>query len=109
MSNTPNAASFEDAVSRLEEIVTALEAGNLPLDECLKRFETAVGLSRFCAATLESAEKQIRVLSADGVPQPADDLPWAAEAAGATDAAPAGRTRSQEAAAVIQSNFDWDA
>lgn len=110
MNNAPPAASFEEAVTRLEDIVTALEAGNLPLDECLKRFEAAVGLSRFCAATLEAAEQQIRVLSADGVAQPAQDLPWVAEAVGASGSASAERAGGREPTpAVIQSNFDWDA
>lgn len=58
--------SFEAAVGRLEEIVTAMETGQLSLDESLKAFEQAVGLSRVCAAKLETAEKKIRILSEDG-------------------------------------------
>jgi len=104
MSSPPQPASFEDAVSRLEEIVSSLETGNLSLDECLKRFEAAVGLSRFCAATLESAEKQIRVLSGDGATESADDLPWVAEVPAVE------RTRKPAPApTIVQSNFDWDA
>ena len=72
-----NGHSFEEAVGQLEEIVSTLEMGNLPLDECLRRFEQAVALSRFCAGQLEAAENQISVLTAEGpLPTPAD-LTWA--------------------------------
>lgn len=73
------ALTFEEAVSRLEEIVDALETGNLPLDQCLQRFEAAVALSRHCAAKLETAEAQIRLLDPDGSLRPAEELSWAAE------------------------------
>ena len=39
---------FEDCLARLEQIVTALEAGNLPLEDSLKVFEEGIGLSRQC-------------------------------------------------------------
>jgi len=67
---------FEEAVERLEAIVTAMEAGSLPLDECLKSFEQAVALSRQCAAQLEAAERQISVLTADAGLHEAPDLSW---------------------------------
>jgi exodeoxyribonuclease VII small subunit len=66
MSETVQETSFEAAVSRLEEIVAAMETGQLTLDESLKAFEQAVSLSRACAAKLEHAEKRIRVLTDDG-------------------------------------------
>lgn len=72
-----NSRSFEDAVGQLEEIVSTLELGNLPLDECLRRFEQAVALSRFCAGQLEAAENQITVLTAEGTLPPPADLGWA--------------------------------
>lgn len=71
---TKNGHSFEEAVGQLEEIVSTLEMGNLPLDECLRRFEQAVALSRFCAGQLEAAENQISVLTADGKLPPPGDL-----------------------------------
>jgi len=78
MSDSTEELKFEDAVERLEEIVAALETGSLPLDECLRRFEQAVSLSRLCAAQLETAEQQIRVLTADAGLQPAS-LEWATD------------------------------
>ncbi|MBM3457591.1 MAG: exodeoxyribonuclease VII small subunit [Armatimonadetes bacterium] len=68
--------SFEAAVERLEGIVSAMEAGNLPLDECLRQFEEAVALSRRCAAQLDQAEQRIQVLTADGQLQVSPTPPW---------------------------------
>jgi len=56
---------FEDGLARLEQIVSRLEAGNLPLEESLRIFEEGVGLARICARYLEEAEKRIEVLVKD--------------------------------------------
>ncbi len=74
--NTAAQLTFEDAVERLERIVSAMETGSLPLDECLRRFEEAVALSRHCAAQLEHAEQRIQVLTADGGLQAAGAPLW---------------------------------
>ena len=58
----PGSASFEEDLSKLEEIVTALEAGKLPLDEALRQFEAGVGLVRKCEKTLNDAERKIEML-----------------------------------------------
>ena len=56
---------FEDALTRLEQIVHTLEAGNLPLEESLKAFEEGVALARHCAKYLEEAERRIELLTRD--------------------------------------------
>jgi exodeoxyribonuclease VII small subunit len=56
---------FEDCLARLEQIVSRLEAGNLPLEESLTIFEEGIGLARSCARYLEDAEKRIEVLTKD--------------------------------------------
>ena len=56
---------FEDCLTRLEQIVTALEAGNLPLEESLKVFEEGVSLARQCAKYLDDAERRIELLAKD--------------------------------------------
>ena len=56
---------FEDCLARLEQIVSRLEAGNLPLEESLTIFEEGIGLARSCARYLEEAEKRIEVLARD--------------------------------------------
>jgi exodeoxyribonuclease VII small subunit len=56
---------FEDCLARLEQIVTALEAGNLPLEESLKVFEEGVALARRCSRYLDDAERRIEILAKD--------------------------------------------
>jgi exodeoxyribonuclease VII small subunit len=56
---------FEDCLARLEQIVSALEAGNLPLEESLKVFEEGITLARHCARYLDEAERRIEVLVKD--------------------------------------------
>jgi exodeoxyribonuclease VII small subunit len=56
---------FEEAMARLEQIVHALEAGNLPLDDSLRAFEEGTALLRQCARRLEETERRIEVLMQD--------------------------------------------
>ena len=56
---------FEQAMARLEAIVSELEKGDLPLDESLKIFEEGIRLSKNCLKVLEEAERKIEVLVQD--------------------------------------------
>ena len=56
---------FEDCLARLEQIVGALEAGNLPLEDSLKVFEEGITLARHCARYLDDAERRIEMLAKD--------------------------------------------
>lgn len=56
---------FETALSRLEEIVTELESGELALEQSLKLFEEGVKLARICNARLEEAERKVEILLKD--------------------------------------------
>jgi exodeoxyribonuclease VII small subunit len=58
--------SFEDALSRLEDIVTKLEGGDAPLDSALKLYEEGVRLSRACARQLKEAERRVEILEDKG-------------------------------------------
>ena len=51
--------SFEEAVSKLEEIVKKLESGNISLDESIKIYQEGIILSRVCSKKLEEAEGKI--------------------------------------------------
>jgi len=55
--------SFEAALARLNEIVTALEDGSAPLDKSLSLYEEGIALVRFCSEKLDAAEQQIKVLT----------------------------------------------
>ena len=56
---------FEECLARLEQIVAALESGNLPLEDSLKVFEEGVALARHCGRYLEDAERRIEMLAKD--------------------------------------------
>jgi exodeoxyribonuclease VII small subunit len=53
---------FEDALNKLEKIVSKLEDGEIPLEESLKLFEEGIRLSRLCNQKLEEAEKRVDIL-----------------------------------------------
>ena len=53
---------FEDALNKLERIVSKLEEENIPLEESLKLFEEGIRLSRFCNQKLDEAEKKVEIL-----------------------------------------------
>ena len=56
---------FEDAMARLETIVSELERGDLPLDESLKIFEEGIKLSKTCLKMLDDAERKVEILIQD--------------------------------------------
>lgn len=55
--------TFEEAMSKLEEIVKDLEDENITLDSAMEKFETGVKLSEFCLKKLNEAEKKIEELT----------------------------------------------
>lgn len=57
--------TFEQAISKLEQIVKDMETGDLPLEQTLKKFEEGVKLSKFCSTKLDETEKKITVLLDD--------------------------------------------
>ncbi len=54
--------TYEKAISRLEEIVTALEKNEVSLDESLKLFEEGTKLTAFCADKIKNAQQKITEL-----------------------------------------------
>lgn len=53
---------FEKSLSELEEIVTKLETGSLPLEQSLELFERGVELARSCKTKLDEAELRVQRL-----------------------------------------------
>jgi exodeoxyribonuclease VII small subunit len=56
---------FEACLERLEQIVHALEAGNLSLEDSLRVFEEGIALARRCGRYLEDAERRVELLVKD--------------------------------------------
>jgi len=59
------AVKFEDALARLETIVTELERGDLPLNDSLKMFEEGIKLSKTCLKMLDDAERKVEIMVQD--------------------------------------------
>lgn len=58
----PEEMRFSDALAELESIVTALEGGQLELEESLARYERGVALLRACQGRLAEAEQRVTML-----------------------------------------------
>lgn len=58
--NTP--MSFEQAMSRLEEIVRTMERGDAPLAASLELFEEGTRLVGLCTKALDSAQQRVTIL-----------------------------------------------
>lgn len=54
--------TFEEALNRLEEIVSHLESGKTSLEDSLNLFEEGIGLSRQCHEKLKEAQKKVDIL-----------------------------------------------
>ncbi len=64
--------TFEKAMTRLEQIVAALESGRCTLDDSLKLFEEGTKLTAYCTRALKTAEQKIVKLTA---PQEGEEEP----------------------------------
>ena len=56
--------SFEEALSRLEQITQSLEQGGLKLEEAIALFEEGMELARVCHQRLSEAELKLSDLQA---------------------------------------------
>ena len=54
--------NLEKGLTELEELVEALESGDLPLDKAMKKFEDGIKLTRGCQAALKDAEQKVEIL-----------------------------------------------
>lgn len=57
--------SFEEHLSRLEEVVRRLEAEDLALEEALTLFEEGIKASRACGRILDQARTRVQKLVAE--------------------------------------------
>jgi exodeoxyribonuclease VII small subunit len=55
-------ATFEESLKQLEQIVSQLERGDLPLEDSLKMFEEGMNLSSLCKKELDAAEGKVQIL-----------------------------------------------
>ena len=69
--------SFESKMQRLEQIVRAMERGDVPLEESLKLFREGTDLVVSCSELLDNAQLEVKkiVTGPDGAPGE-EDFPY---------------------------------
>ena len=65
-----NTKTFEEKVQRLEQIIRAMERGEVALEESLKLFQEGTELVRSCNKLLDEAQLQVKKImtAPDGSP-----------------------------------------
>lgn len=66
----PQNKTFEESMARLEQIVRAMERGDVALEESLKLFQEGTELVRSCQKLLDDAQIQVKkiMIAPDGSP-----------------------------------------
>ena len=76
MSDKPVAdMSFEDAMKALEDVVSRLEAGEVPLEDSIKLYERGAELKAHCQKKLAEAEEKVAQISLDESGEPKGTTP----------------------------------
>jgi exodeoxyribonuclease VII small subunit len=57
--------TFEEALGRLEKIVSQIETGKVSLEQSIEKYAEGVALIKQCRSILDSAEKKIQLLAKD--------------------------------------------
>lgn len=57
--------TFEQAMEKLETIVSAMEQGGVPLDEMISKFEEGAAIANYCQGKLASLKKKMEILIKD--------------------------------------------
>ncbi|WP_163537737.1 exodeoxyribonuclease VII small subunit [Gracilibacillus sp. YIM 98692] len=60
MSEKEKGLSFEAALKQLEEIVTKMEEGDVPLEKAMEYYAEGSKLSKICHEKLKEADKQLQ-------------------------------------------------
>ena len=68
-----NNKTFEENMGRLEQIVRAMERGDVALEESLKLFQEGTELVRNCGKLLDEAELQVKNIMTDANGNPVEE------------------------------------
>ena len=63
-------ASYGDAVQQLEQLVSGLESGQMPLEDLLAQYQRGTELLTYCRDRLRAVEDQVKVLDESGALKP---------------------------------------
>ncbi|MBM4104158.1 MAG: exodeoxyribonuclease VII small subunit [Planctomycetes bacterium] len=61
--NNKTNLTFEQAIDQLNQIVSRIEQGQVPLQESLEQYEKGMKLIRHCRGILQDAERRIEQIS----------------------------------------------
>ena len=70
--NQPN-NTFEQSMARLEQIVRAMERGDVPLEESLKLFQEGTELVHNCQKLLDNAQLQVKMIMTGSNGEPIEE------------------------------------
>lgn len=70
MSKTPKKLKFEEAMERLDAIVSAMESGEIGVEESIAKYEEAMSLAAHCRQILDQAEQRIQKIQLDAAGKP---------------------------------------
>ena len=58
-------ADFESAMRELEQLISGMENGDLPLEASLQAYQRGACLVKFCQAQLQAVQEQVKIVEAD--------------------------------------------
>lgn len=59
--------TFEEKITKLEEIVSELEQGNIDLDDAINKYTEAMKIAKECSKKLDDATKAVnKILNSEG-------------------------------------------
>ena len=58
-------ASYEVALQELEQLISQIESGQLPLEQMLSGYQRAAELLTFCRGKLQAVQEQVKILDGD--------------------------------------------
>ena len=70
MGKSAKPLKFEDAMHRLDEIVRAMETGEIGVEESITQYEEAMRLAAHCRQILDQAEQRIQKIQLDAAGRP---------------------------------------
>lgn len=91
----PDEPSFEDALQRLDEIVTGMEEGQLSLESMISSYEEGVSLLKLCRNRIDGARRRVELISGDLEGGKATLAPFEAAPADEDSAETAEKSRNQ--------------
>ena len=72
MSTKQNELTFEASLEKLENLVSSMESGDIPLADLVEKFEEGSKLVKICEERLKQAELKIEKLRQDTNPSSTD-------------------------------------